>query len=48
MFDQDDSAYGGPLVAEVDVIGLYPGAQAAAASRTTWSDPGSGPMGPDD
>jgi hypothetical protein len=44
----DERADGGPFVGEVDVVGLYWPDVAAAASRETWSDPGSGPMRVDD
>jgi hypothetical protein len=38
----------GPLVGEADVVGLYHPDVAAAASRATACDPGSGPCRIDD
>jgi hypothetical protein len=49
-YDAADEVFAdnGPLVGENDVVGLYPPDIAAVVSRGTASDPGSGPMAPDD
>jgi hypothetical protein len=49
-FDTTDEApgEGGPFVSEADVIGLYRPDIAAAASKATACDPGSGPVRIDD
>ncbi len=44
----DETANSGPFVGEADVIGLYRPDIAAAASKATASDPGSGPTRIDD
>lgn len=43
----DDVGYG-PLVDDVDVVGLRPVDVAAVAARATACDPGSGPTSMDD
>jgi hypothetical protein len=48
MYDRDEEIYADPVVSEVDVIGLFPSDAAAAASRATACDPGSGPTRIDD
>jgi len=49
-FDATDEVpgAGGPFVGEADVVGLYRPDVAAAASRATACDPGSGPVRIDD
>ncbi|HYS40816.1 MAG TPA: hypothetical protein VEO01_34830 [Pseudonocardiaceae bacterium] len=49
-FDATDEVRGdsGPFVGETDVIGLYRPDIAAAASKATACDPGSGPTRIDD
>jgi len=49
VFDRAEELHdAGPFVADVDVVGLYRADVAAAASRATACDPGSGPTRIDD
>lgn len=48
MYDRADEGYVDPLATDEDVLVLYPADAAAAASRSTACDPGSGPTRIDD